>query len=96
MPIDDSTRYEMGIASHARVRNDLAMKGLIVIGLWIVSGSYFGNLVERVTGFGVTIPVLAAFAVAGIYLGLRILMGRASTNGRLAFRSAGAGRPLTP
>jgi hypothetical protein len=79
----------MGIASRARVRNDLAMKGLVVIGLWVVSGSYFGSVVERVTGLGMTLPVLAAFAIAGIYLGLRIRTGGASTNGKRAyFRSA--------
>ena len=37
------------------------MKALVVLGLWALSGSYVGGLVERVTGLGVTLPVLAAF-----------------------------------
>jgi hypothetical protein len=86
----------MGIASCARVRNDRVMKGLVVVGLWVVSGSYFGSVAERVTGLGVTIPVLAAFSVAGIYLGVRIRTGGASSSGRRAFRFAGAHRRPTP
>jgi hypothetical protein len=96
LPIEDPTPYEMGIASRARVRNDPAMRVLVVIGLWIVSGSYLGGVIERVTGLGLTIPVLAAFAVAGIYLGFRILTGGASPSGRRAFRFAGVRRRPTP
>jgi hypothetical protein len=72
------------------------MKGLIVVGLWVVSGGYFGSVVERVTGLGLTIPVLAAFAVAGIYLGLRVMRGGASMNARRTFRFAGARRRPSP
>jgi hypothetical protein len=48
------------------------MKGLLVIVLWALAGSYVGGLIERVTGLGLTVPVMAAFAVAGIYLAARI------------------------
>ena len=48
------------------------MKGLLVVVLWALAGSYVGGLIERVTGLGITFPVLAAFVVAGIYLAVRI------------------------
>ena len=48
------------------------MKPLLVIVLWALAGLYVGNLVERLTGIGLTTAVMAAFAVAGIYLAVRI------------------------
>jgi putative lipase involved disintegration of autophagic bodies len=49
------------------------MKALFVIGLWTFVGWNVGGAVETVTGLSVTIPMLAAFAVAGAYLAVRIL-----------------------
>ena len=66
------TRYEVGIASSFGDRDDLAMKPLLVAVLWVLAGSYFGGLVERVTGLGMTLPVLAVFAICGVYLAVRI------------------------
>ena len=40
--------------------------------LWALAGLYVGNLVERLTGIGLTTAVMAAFAVAGIYLAVRL------------------------
>jgi hypothetical protein len=48
------------------------MKGLLVVVLWSLAGSYVGGLAERVTGLGLMLPILAAFGVAGIYLAVRI------------------------
>ena len=48
------------------------MKALLVVGLWVVAGWDAGHALEQVTGLWVTIPVLLAFAVAGLYLGIRI------------------------
>ena len=60
------------------------MKALVVLGLWALSGSYVGGLVERVTGLGVTLPVLAAFVVAGIYLAVRIALAARPVDGSAA------------
>jgi hypothetical protein len=65
-------RYEVGIASGPCPSDDLPMKGLLVVVLWALAGSYVGGLIERVTGLGMTFPVLAAFVVAGMYLAVRI------------------------
>jgi hypothetical protein len=62
----------VGIASSAGDRDDLAMKPLLVAVLWVLAGSYFGGLVERVTGLGMMLPVLAVFAICGCYLAVRI------------------------
>jgi hypothetical protein len=56
------------------------MKGLVVVGLWALAGCYLGGAVERITGLGMTFPVLAAFVVAGIYLGVRITRATRSAN----------------
>ncbi len=56
------------------------MKGLLVVGLWVVAGWQAGYVLEQVTGLGVAIPVLAAFAVAGLYLGIRITRAARSAN----------------
>ncbi len=56
-----------------------AMKPLLVAVLWVLAGSYFGGLVERVTGLGMTLPVLAVFAICGFYLALRIARTPRST-----------------
>ena len=69
----------MGIAFGAADRDDLVMKPLLVAVLWVLAGSYFGGLVERVTGLGMTLPVLAAFAICGCYLALRIARTPRST-----------------
>ena len=69
----------MGIAFGAADRDDLVMKSLLVAVLWVLAGSYFGGLVERVTGLGMTLPVLAAFAICGCYLALRIARTPRST-----------------
>ena len=66
------TWYEVGIASGPGDGDDLAMKPLLVAVLWVLAGSYFGGLVERVTGLGMTLPVLAVFAICGVYLAVRI------------------------
>jgi hypothetical protein len=70
------------------------MKALAVIGLWALSGSYVGGLLERVTGLGLTIPVLAAFSVVGLYLAVRIATSGASSIGKQA-RGIGLRRRLT-
>jgi hypothetical protein len=62
----------VGIASGPCHSDDLAMKPLLVAVLWVLAGSYVGGLIERVTGLGMTLPVLAAFAICGIYLAFRI------------------------
>jgi hypothetical protein len=67
------------------------MKALVVLGLWALSGSYVGGLVERVTGLGVTLPLLAAFVVAGIYLAVRISLAARPVDG-----SAGTSPASTP
>lgn len=69
----------MGIASGPGDRDDLAMKPLLVAVLWVLAGSYFGGLVERVTGLGMTLPVLAVFAICGCYFALRIARAPRST-----------------
>jgi hypothetical protein len=69
----------VGIAFGAADRDDLVMKPLLVAVLWVLAGSYFGGLVERVTGLGMTLPVLAAFAICGCYLALRIARTPRST-----------------
>jgi hypothetical protein len=51
----------VGIAFGAADRDDLVMKPLLVAVLWVLAGSYFGGLVERVTGLGMTLPVLAVW-----------------------------------
>jgi uncharacterized membrane protein len=56
------------------------MKALLVVGLWAFTGWYVGGAVEQVTGLGLAIPVLAAFAVAGIYLAVRIVRAARSAN----------------
>jgi hypothetical protein len=57
---------------HTSDSHDLAHEALVVVVLWTLAGSYVGGLVERVTGLGMTLPVLAAFMVVGIYLAVRI------------------------
>ena len=69
----------MGIASGAGDGDDLAMKPLLVALLWVLAGTYAGRLVERVTGLGMTLPVLAVFAICGCYLALRIARTPRST-----------------
>ena len=66
------------------------MKALVVVGLWALSGSYVGGLVERVTGLGLTLPVLAAFVVAGTYLAVRIALSARPANGSAAISPATA------
>ena len=73
------TWYEVGIASGAGDGDDLAMKPLLVALLWVLAGTYAGRLVERVTGLGMTLPVLAVFAICGCYLALRIARTPRST-----------------
>lgn len=72
MPNGGYTWYEVGIASPMRSGDDLPMKGLLVVVLWALAGSYLGGLIERVTGLGMTLPMLLAFLVAGVYLAVRI------------------------
>ncbi|MDR3474485.1 MAG: hypothetical protein P4M09_22780 [Devosia sp.] len=55
------------------------MKPLLVAVLWVLAGSYFGGLVERVTGLGMMLPVLAVFAICGLWLALRIARAPRST-----------------
>ena len=69
----------MGIASGPGDSDDLAMKPLLVAVLWVLAGGYFGLLVQRVTGFGMTLPVLAVFAICGFWLALRIARAPRST-----------------
>ena len=71
------------------------MKALIVVGLWALSGSYFGGLVERITGLGLTLPVLAAFLATGTYLGIRIALAKRSANGSRVLTAAGPNQRLT-
>lgn len=48
------------------------MKGLLVVVLWALAGSYFGGLIERVSGLAVMVPMMLGFLAAGIYLAVRI------------------------
>lgn len=48
------------------------MKPVLVAVLWVLAGGYFGGLVERVTGLGMTLPVLSVFAICGFYLAFQI------------------------
>ena len=66
------------------------MKALVVVGLWALSGSYVGGLVERVTGLGIALPVLAAFVVAGTYLAVRIALTARPVDGSAATLPASA------
>jgi hypothetical protein len=62
----------VGIVTASRIGEDQPMKGLLVVVLWALAGSYFGGLVERVSGLAVTVPMMLGFLVAGIYLAVRI------------------------
>jgi hypothetical protein len=62
----------VGIVTVPRCGEDLSMKALFVVVLWALAGSYFGGLLERVTGLALTVPMLLGFLVAGIYLAVRI------------------------
>jgi hypothetical protein len=63
-----------------------AMKGLFVIALWTFVGWNVGGALEQATRLALTVPVLVAFAVAGVYLGVRIL--RTTTSGHVVARTA--------
>lgn len=79
MPNGCLTRYEVGIASRPGDRDDPSMKPLLVAVLWVLAGGYFGGLLERVTGLGMTLPVLGVFAICGFYLAFRIAHGTRTT-----------------
>ena len=71
---------------------ELLGAGINVIGAFNVQHlESLNDLVERVTGLGVTLPVLAAFVVAGIYLAVRIALAARPVDG-----SAGTSPASTP
>ena len=49
------------------------MKALLVVILWALAGSGIGGAVERMTGLGITTPILVAFVVIGVGLAVRIM-----------------------
>ncbi len=68
------------------------MKALLVVFLWALAGSGIGGAVERITGLGMSIPVLVAFTVVGLCLGLRIMLATRSASVVRVPRAADARR----
>jgi hypothetical protein len=71
------------------------MKEFAVVGLWALAGCYVGGGVERITGLATMFSVLAAFAVVGIYLGIRVMLATRSAKLSRVLRAADPGTPLT-